>query len=317
MYTQFFVMFALIFTGFIMRRLELIKDEMNKSLNTFIVYWAYPCLLTYNIGTMKMNWTLIMDFMWMLLLGGVMLGVSSLYVRIYTKIRKFPDSVSNVSEMAMVCPNNGFMGFPIALSFLGSQGLFFMVAENSAMNIFFFTYALFVLRRNNENKGPFSLKNTFISTTKLIINPNIFGTIAGLVIAVLGISLNNIFGIYFNYIGAAATPMAMIFIGSTLAKNKFFELFKNRYVIESAINKLLVIPLIAVALMLILPDFIVPEMKAIIVLGFCFPTAATVAMLAEQENQDHELASRILFFNTVLSMATVPVVITLVDKLFL
>ena len=62
MYGQFFVIFAMIFTGFLLRKIGFIKEEMNNSLNKFIVYCAYPCLLAYNIGIMDMTVDFLLDF---------------------------------------------------------------------------------------------------------------------------------------------------------------------------------------------------------------------------------------------------------------
>ena len=129
-----------------------------------------------------------------------------------------------------------------------------------------------------------------------------------------GISLNNPVGTYLQYIGGAATPMAMIFIGSTLAESHILEMINNHIIWESSIAKLVAMPLFVAICVYFLP--ISDEMKIIMILGTCLPTAATVPMLAEQEGQNHELASKILFFVTVLSMATVPLSMTLIKLLF-
>ena len=214
----------------------------------------------------------------------------------------------------MTCPNNGFMGFPMGLAMLGSTGLFLMTAQNSAMNIFFFTYALYALRRNNTNKNKLTVKAAAASVMKVILNPNIVALFVGLALSLLHISLDNPIGVYLDYIGGAATPMAMIFIGSTWAGSNFLEMIRNRIVWEATIGKLIILPVLTAVIMLFVP--LSYEMKVIMVLGVCFPTAATVPMLAEQEKQNHELSSKILFFSTVLSMATVPITITLIEALF-
>ena len=182
MYGQFFVIFAMIFTGFLLRKIGFIKEEMNNSLNKFIVYCAYPCLLAYNIGIMDMTVDFLLDFILMLCVSEVILLGFALYARIYGKLRHFPVRVSNVIELSMTCPNNGFMGFPMGLAMLGSTGLFLMTAQNSAMNIFFFTYALYALRRNNTNKNKLTVKAAAASVMKVILNPNIVALFVGLAI---------------------------------------------------------------------------------------------------------------------------------------
>lgn len=315
MYGQFFVMFAMIFTGYLMRKIDFIKDEMNNSLNKFIVYCAYPCMITYNIGTMKINAHLLKEFILMMVVSFAALMIFALITRLYTKGRRFPDRVSNVSELSMICPNNGFMGFPMALSFLGSHGLLLMTAQNSAMNVFSFSYALYALRRNKETHEKLTVQAVVGSTVKVLLNPNILALFIGFFLCLTKIPLDNAIGTYLNYIGGAATPMAMIFIGSTLAGSKFFEILRNHIVWESALWKLVIMPVITAGVMMLFP--LGAYFKVIMVLGICFPTAATVPMLAEQEGQSHELASKILFFTTVVSMATVPFTITLIKFLFL
>ena len=315
MYQQFFVMFAMIFTGYFLRKINFIKEEMNNSLNKFIVYCAYPLMLTYNIGTMDMNARLFKEFILMMIVSGVLFAGASAFVYFYAKIRKFPSRASNVAEMCMVCPNNGFMGFPMGLAFLGGEGLLMMMAQNSFMNIYFFTYNLYVLRRNNKERNKFSIKAVTTATVKVLLNPNILAMFVGFFICLTSFSLDNGLGVYMNYIGGAATPMAMIFIGSTLAGSNFWEMLKNHIVWESSIIKLIVIPVTAAIIVNFLP--LPTPIKVITVLGLSFPTAATVPMLSEQEGQNHELASKILFFSTVVSMGTVPLTITLIKGLFM
>lgn len=315
MYEQFFVMFAMIFTGYFLRKINFIREEMNNSLNKFIVYCAYPLMLTYNIGTMDMNGRLFKEFILMMILSAALYAGASIFVYFYTKIRKYPARASNVAEMCMVCPNNGFMGFPMALAFLGGEGLLLMMAQNSAMNVYFFTYTLYVLRRNNQQRNKLNIKAVTGATVKVLLNPNILGMFVGFFFCLTGFPLDNGIGVYMDYIGGAATPMAMIFIGSTLAGSNFWEMLKNHIVWESSLVKLIVIPVVSAIIVNFLP--IPTALKVITVLGLSFPTAATVPMLAEQEGQNHELASKILFFSTVVSMATVPLTITLIKGLLM
>ena len=60
-----------------------------------------------------------------------------------------------------------------------------------------------------------------------------------------------------------------------------------------------------------------PIIKVVVVLGTCFPVAATAAMLAEQEGQDPGPASKTLFLSTMASLVTVPVSINLIEMLFM
>ena len=131
------------------------------------------------------------------------------------------------------------------------------------------------------------------------------------IISVSGVGLPGSVDEYMLYIGNVSTPMAMIFIGSTLAKCNILEIIRDRIVIEATINKLILLPVITFVLVIFLP--IDPTLKIITVLGCCFPAAATVSMLAEQEGEDQAMASKILFLSTVLSSITIPLAIKLLN----
>lgn len=307
MYQQFFVLFAIIFTGYALRRIGIIDDAMNRGLNRFIVYFAYPCLIILSIGSLELSEGTLTDFVFMLLLTLVFFGLYSGISYIYVKLRGFSRVNANVVELAMSSPNNGFMGLPVALLFFGEKGLMLMIAHNAAMNIYFFSYGLILLRRNKQNKGKTEVKRMAKEAVKLVLNPNILSLIIGMIICLLRLEMPLAVTQYLGMIGNIATPMAMIFIGSTLTGCSLKSILTNKTVIEASLNKLISMPLITYVILAFMP------MKSLIVatavLGAAFPSAATVSILAEQEGQDKEIASQILFLSTLISMVTLPIVL--------
>ncbi|MGI6257025.1 MAG: AEC family transporter [Anaerovoracaceae bacterium] len=309
MYQQFFLLFAIIFTGYILRKIDFIGEEMDDGLNRFICYFAFPCLLVQKIGNLEMD-GLTREFMTMFFWSLVMFALYGLLSYLYAKVRRFPPRAANVAELSMAAPNNGFMGIPMSFIFFGEKGLFLMMAHNVVLNIYFFTYSLATLRRNNENKEKMSLKRAVKTVRDVLLNPNIVAIIIGFIIAYSGVPLDNLAGEYMNAMGDIATPMAMIYIGSTLAAGNFLDMFRNHIVWESSMNKLIIFPLITLGISYFLP--VSPLIKGILVLGSCFPAGATISMLAQQEKQNAELSSKILFFTTMISMVTIPLTVKLI-----
>jgi predicted permease len=307
MYQQFFVLFAIIFTGFALKRIGIIDDAMNKGLNRFIVYFAYPCLIILRIGSLELSEGLLTDFVYMLLLTLVFFAVYSGVSYGYVRLRGFSRINANVVELAMASPNNGFMGLPIALLFFGEKGLLLMIAHNAAMNIYFFSYGLLLLRRNKRGKEKAALKAMLKEGIKLILNPNILSLFIGMIICLNRLTMPLVVTQYLGMIGNIATPMAMIFIGSTLAGSSFKSILMNRTVVEASLNKLILMPLMTYVILIFTP--LKPLIIATAVLGAAFPSAATVSILAEQEEQDKEIASQILFLSTLISMVTLSVIL--------
>lgn len=148
-----------------------------------------------------------------------------------------------------------------------------------------------------------------------MLNPNILALIIGFLLSIFGKGIPSAVDEYLTYLGSISTPMAMIFIGSSLVGYRFADIIKSRVIIEASAVKLILLPLLTGLMVYFLP--VTALMKSIIVLGACFPVAATVAMLAEQEGQDPGPASKTLFLSTVLSIVTVPVAINIINMIFM
>ena len=315
MYARYFVLFAMLFTGWFLRKINFIDDRMNHSINKLVVYFAYPCMIVHNIGTLEMGRTVIVQFLTAFILSLAGLYLAGLASWLYSKGRKFPRDISNVAEFAMVMPNDGFMGFPVALIFFGETGLLLMLAHNAAMNFFTFTYGIRLMRRNNHGQRAMTPNLLLRAVLKFLLNPNILALFIGFAVGLIGRGLPQAADEYLLYLGGISTPMAMIFIGSNLTNYNLLETVKDLRVLECSLAKVLWVPAIAFALVYFLP--VSGLIKACVVLGAAFPTAATVSMLAEQEKQDIGTASRVLFITTVASIATVPLTIKLLTYVFL
>ena len=314
MYGKYFVIFDILFTGCFLRKINFIDDKMNHSINKLIVYFAYPCMIVHNIGGIDMSPRIITSFLITFALSLACFYLYGLICRLYAKWRRFPAEESGVLEFAMSTPNNGFMGFPVALIFFGDMGLLLMLAHNAAMNFFVFTYGIKLLRRNREGKRKATPGRFFKAALKLILNPNILALIIGFAISLMGGIIPEAVDEYLLYLGNISTPMAMIFIGSSLVGYKFRDILRSRVIIETSIVKLILLPVITAALVYLLP--VSGIIKAIVVLGISFPTAATVSMLSEQEGLNPAPASKALFLSTVASIATVPAAINIIGMLF-
>jgi predicted permease len=91
------------------------------------------------------------------------------------------------------------------------------------------------------------------------------------------------------------------------------KVVKDRLVLESVINKDIVMPVLAYAALVFLP---LPEMmKAIVIFGSCFPSAAIASVIVEAEGKNSRLACEILAVSTAVSIVTIPVVVKLINLL--
>ncbi len=313
MYTQFFMLFAMMFTGFFLRKTKFLDEQVTSGLSKFVLYFCFTCMAVFNIGTLTIDRDIMGSLGSTLLIVILLFVIYALVVKYYVKLRKYPKEVSGLAEIAMTSPNNGFMGFPISLMFFGQVGLLYMAVHNAVYNVYVFSYGLVKLKENtkrDEEHG--SMRVKIFSLAKVCFNPIIIGVLTGLILSLLEVPLDNVVGLYLETMGSLATPLSMVLIGSTLAESNFLETFRNNIVIEAGIMKNLILPAITFLLIYWLP--IEPIAKSIIVLGMALPSGATVVILATREKNNPELSSKILFFSTLFAMGTLPLFLWIIEK---
>lgn len=309
---QFVIFFALLATGYVCRKTNIINDGMNKSINSLIINVAFPCLILGRIGSLEMAGGIFENFMITLGLYTSLFVIYGFYAVLYVSVRKFPKEDRAVSEFSIISPNNGFMGFPIAFAFFGEVGLLYMIACNLALNLMFFSYGIHLMTRDEEGYT-MGFKDIMKSLGKLLVNPNIVAAVAGLIICGNNITMPETLVTYLDLVGGVATPMAMIYIGSTLTGSNIFKIIKNRMIIEIVINKLLIIPALTLLIVFLLP--MDPLIKTICVLSSAFPCATTVPIFAELYNNKKSIASEALFLSTIVSLISLPIIITVLEHL--
>lgn len=315
MYGKYLVLFAILFTGWILRKIDFIDDKMDHSMNKLIVYFAYPCLIVHNIGSIDMSGSVIREFLITFVLSVVLMYFYGILARGYAKLRKFPAKDAPVAECSMMMSNDGFMGFPVALIFFGETGLLLMLAHNAALNFCLFTYCLARMRQGSEYGGTMNIRGALRAGLKVIMNPNILALMIGFAISLSPFDIPGPVDEYLTAIGNVSTPMAMIYIGSTLSTCSLKEILKDKVTIESSWMKLIVMPAVTLAIVWFMP--LSPLVKITLVLGAGFPVAATVSMLSEQENLNPHVAIKILFMSTLVSIVTLPLIIKVISCILL
>jgi predicted permease len=116
---------------------------------------------------------------------------------------------------------------------------------------------------------------------------------------------------YLDYIGGICTPMTMVFIGSTLCGTNILHVIKDKVILESVINKIFIIPIIAYTILIFLP--VSAMTKAMLFFAACFPTAAITTVIVETEGKNSVMACGVMAVGTAISIVTLPLAINLIN----
>jgi predicted permease len=103
----------------------------------------------------------------------------------------------------------------------------------------------------------------------------------------------------------------MLIVGSILHGVKLKEVLTKECFYYSFF-RLAVVPALMFLVLTLLKAS--PLVTGVVVLSSAMPAALTTAMLAEKYGQDAAFASKVVFVSTILSMATLPILTTIVNR---
>jgi hypothetical protein len=291
--------FIIILPGYIITKLGILNEQHTAGMSSLITCVTYPCLV---ITAMQMEFSMRVlnncKYVVLIFLGSVIIAL--ILSKIITAIVKLPPERAGIFSFMLVFGNTGFIGLPVLNGLLGSEAVFYGALCDSSYDIFMFTIGI-TLIRNGASGDDMSLKDTL----KGLINPCFIGVLIGLTLYICGITLPEIVAVPVERIGNITSPLAMIVVGSHLARVRIRELFTCGHAYLVCLMKLIVFPLIA----LLMVKFIIGTgsiMASVIVLQAAMPCAMLSVILSDRYHGDVRFASTGVMLTTLLCIITIP-----------
>ncbi len=302
---QVLVLFFLIFTGYLVRKLKIVHESMDTELSNLIMNVTLPFFLITNMQFEFSKEVLLDSINLIYISAGVYTGIILLSYLVVKVIRPKKDA-RNVYQWALCFSNVGFMGYPVLDVVYGQTGVFYAALYNLSFNVLIWTYGVHLYVRHKKRE-----RATALSRVKAILNPGLVAILVGFGLFLFQIELPEPVYNTMHLIGRTTTPLSMMFIGFMLSELKVSALFNNYrdYVISGF--RLLVGPfLVYLVLRTIgLTDYLI----GIPVIITAMPVAASSALFARRFDGDASLASKLVFMTTLLSVGTIPIFIALLS----
>lgn len=159
------------------------------------------------------------------------------------------------------------------------------------------------------SRGSGSLGQT---VAKVATNPFLIASTSGVAVGLSGVTIPALVLAPLEMLSAAAIPVALISVGATMNWGALARL--NRFSGTLVVVKLVVLPLIAVAMALVLS--LDPAIAGVLVLFAALPTASAAHVLAAGFGADRELAATLVAQTTLLGAVTLPIWISVITVLF-
>ncbi|MCA8881012.1 MAG: AEC family transporter [Rhodobacteraceae bacterium] len=295
--------FALVGLGYGAVRTGIFAPEANAALTGFVFYFALSALLFRFAAQLSLaailDWTLVQAYV----AASVTIYLLTTVVAV---LRGCGMAEAAVEAQCSVIGNVSFLGLPILVLLLG-EGAAGPVLLVLSVDLIVFSSLIVILITLDRDRG-LTLRAFKQVGRGLIANPMIVSIVAGLAWSAAGWSLPAPFLSFLTTLGSAATPGALFVIGASLAGRS-----AERLAIAGWLSacKVVLHPLaVALSARFLFP--VAPQSYPVLVAVAAMPVAGNVYILAQHYRVAPQRASTAILLSTMASVATLPVVISLV-----
>ena len=205
---------------------------------------------------------------------------------------------SGLYTSMIVFGNVGFMGYPVVQAIFGDDAMFYAVLLNVIFNMLVYSTGIVMISGKGEK-----------IKLRLIINVNFIVSLIALIIAFTGFRAPFVLTEAIRLASGINTPCAMLVIGATLAQIPVRNVFTKWQLYPVALLKTVVVP---VVIWLVFKRFVTENMLlGLLVVLSGMPIAAAVPMVAVEYGGNEDVASSGVFLTTLLSAATIPLIVFL------
>lgn len=208
--------------------------------------------------------------------------------------------IKKVYRACVLFGNCGFMGIPIAMALFPQRGAMYIAIYSVIDQLVLWTVGTHILSSDSSEK------KSVYETIKKMINPATVAIFLGVILLLSGIQLPESINTALTKTGAAATPLAMIYLGGMFCFIKLGDYLKKKEIYALILVKMIVLPIIMITIVRHLP--ISNEIAVTLSVVCGLPTMTSIAMIAEAQGSDSSYASGIIFITTLFSMITLPLI---------
>ena len=301
-----FPFFALVLCGYLAARRGLLPLAAIPGLNTFVLFFALPCMLfRFGSGTpiaQLLDGTALLVYLVCALLMVSFTVATTMNARIGWNDAAFGALVASF-------PNTGFMGVPLLVALLGAQAagpaivtILVDLIVTSSLCI-----ALSRLDGADEHGAAQAARNALRG---VVVNPMPWAILAGAVVSWQGLTLPPPAMQTIGLLADAASPVALFTIGAVLARSAMLNAGSNmrpmplRDYLPVVVFKLVLHPLLVLLAGITAIDAGLPLDRfalTVMVLVAALPSASNVSVLAERFEADAGRVARIILVTTVLA----------------
>ncbi len=298
--TQVIILFILILLGVVLNKTKLLTATGAKNTTDIILYIVTPCVIIKSF---------IRDYsaeLFKNLLIGCLATLLAHILFIIISVLLLKDrnlSKQKVLQFGTIFSNCGYMAIPLLQAVLGNDGVFYGATYIAVFQVIIWSYGIFLMGDGIKT----------ITPKKILLNPGLIGFVIAFLIFTLQIPVPKIAYEPISYMASLNTPLPMIIIGYHLANSDIVAGLKDLKLLFASILKLFVLPIIVIF------AFYICGLRGTLPLALSIcasaPTAAICTMFASKFERATSLSATMVSLTTIFSIISMPLVVTLAEKL--
>ena len=293
-----FSIIIMIGLGYFLKRIDFLSKKDMDPFNKIVMYVLMPCMIfnaIYNADLSSLPELSILPFI--ILISSIITGIISYFI---LKRLHFDDKKIWSVLVTVMIANTAFMGYPVNLGIYGQAGFLRAIfCDMATLCIFLLLSFILILRFGGTIK---------VAIKKIALFPPLWAVVLGLIFNLLHIHIADVFEYTINYLGQGAIPLIMITLGLSI---DFSALSRSKsMIIFTSIMKLAFFPL--VAFILVIKLGLVDLQYTVSIIEAAMPSGMLSLLLAITYDLDYELTSDCILINTVISLITLPIIISFV-----
>ncbi|WKV50615.1 MULTISPECIES: AEC family transporter [Dickeya] len=293
--------FALIFAGWFFRKLGIFGPNATSELNRFVVYLALPALLFDIIAHARWSDVWQPGFIMAFGLGAVLVFAVTLMFQI-SRSRHLADAALDALNSSYA--NTGFMGFPLALAFLGPTAMAPTLIATIITVCVLFALAIVIVETGIQTERRRAQLAAKVAGA-LVRNPLLIAPVAAMLVPLSGLSIPQPIDVFLKMLGNTASPCALIALGLFLANTSRSEPFQPNVIVGLLVTLKLVLHPVVTWIIAAKVLGLQPLLIHTAVLLAALPTGTGPFMLAEFYRREARITSRTVLFSTIISILTI------------
>ena len=316
------ILFIMMVPGVILKKCKLVPDGFGKGISNLVLYIAQPVLVflayvrPYDANILKNS--------------AVVLLLSVIAHAIFSGItflcyKKAPDKAKRMLRFATIFSNAAFMGIPLISAVLGAEATIYASVYNITFNMFLWSLGVYICTAHTDVDGdgiPDGLTKTKneASLLKALYHPVTIAAALGLVFFITPLNeyIPEIIDDSLNMLKNLVAPLSMVVIGLRLADMNLKGFFNDKHMYLFLALRHVALPVLvfgAIKLVMLTGLPVSDEVLMVTLILAACPAASSATMFAEKYDCDAAYVSRLVAVSTILSIATMPLMVMLAQAL--